>query len=123
MNAETTLVFGKTLYSGGPENNSNIDFGMGFDLILFPDVFKDILHWIIDFSNFSYSDNAWPNKMLIHSGAIHRGIINSGFRIDLTPVFKKVKFNIDVVFNDLFDAGGRSFTIGGVFGFQAAANN
>jgi hypothetical protein len=53
MSAETTLVLGKTFYSGGPANNSNIDFGMGFDLILFPDVFKDVVHWIIDFSNFS----------------------------------------------------------------------
>ncbi|MDR0442468.1 MAG: hypothetical protein LBH44_03580 [Treponema sp.] len=119
MNAETTVVFGKTFYSGGPDNNSDIDFGMGFDLILFPDVFKEAVHWIIDFANFSYSDNSWPNGLLAHTGsAWYRGIVNTGFRIDLSvfPGLNKFKFMVDLVFNDLFDDGQRSFTIGGVFG-------
>ena len=123
MSAETTVVFGKTFYSGGPENNSDIDFGMGFDLILFPDVFKDAVHWIVDFANFSYSDNSWPNHLLQHTGpAWYRGILNSGFRIDLSgfPALGKYKFIVDFVFNDLFDAGGRSFTIGTVLGFTAS---
>jgi len=121
MNAETTVVFGKTLYSGGPKNNSNIDFGMGFDLVLFPDVFKDAVHWIIDFSNFSYSDNSWPNYSLYHTAAQNRGILNTGFRIAISSLFKtnKLKFLVDLIFNDLFDEGARSFTIGGVFGFSS----
>jgi len=122
MKAETTLVFGKTFYNGEPDNNSNIDFGMGFDLILFPDVFKDVVHWIIDFANFNYSDNSWPNYSHYHSSsAWYRGIINSGFRIDLStlPPLNKFKFAIDLVFNDLFDSGNRSFIIGGVFGIPA----
>ena len=122
MNAETTVVFGKTFYSGGPKNNSDIDFGMGFDLILFPDVFGNTVHWLIDFANFSYSDNAWPNYLYHGTGpAWYRGILNTGFRIDLSafPALSRYKFLIDVVFNDLFDAGARSFTIGGVFGFSA----
>jgi len=120
MNAETTVVFGKTFYSGGPENNSNIDFGMGFDLVLFPDVFKDAVHWIIDFANFGYSDNSWPNNSLYHTSAWHRGILNTGFRIALSSLFKtnRLKFLIDLVFNDLFDEGARSFTAGAVFGFS-----
>jgi len=120
MKAETTLVFGKTIYSGGPRNNSNIDFGMGFDLILFPDVFGDAVHWIIDFANFSYSDNSWPNHSYFHTSAVSRGILNTGFRIDLSafPALNKFKFLVDFIFNDLFDDGSRSFTIGGVFGYQ-----
>ena len=120
MSAETTVVFGKTFYSGGPQNNSNIDFGMGFDLVLFPDVFKDFVHWIIDFANFSYSDNSWPNNMYYHTPAWYRGVLNTGFRIDLSaiPIFNKNKFLIDLVFNDLFDSEGRSFTAGAVFGFS-----
>jgi hypothetical protein len=120
MSAQTTIVFGKTFYSGGPENNSDIDFGMGFDLILFPDVFRDAVHWIIDFANFSYSDNSWPNNVYYHTPALWRGILNTGFRIDLSafPVFSRFKFLVDLVFNDLFDAGGRSFTVGTVFGFS-----
>jgi hypothetical protein len=120
MPANTTVLFGKTLYTGGPENNSNVDFGMGFDLILFPDVFKDAVHWIIDFSNFSYSDNSWPNNSYYHTNSMWRGILNTGFRINMSaiPALSKFKFVIDVVFNDLFDAGARSFTIGAVFGFS-----
>jgi hypothetical protein len=113
MPAETTLVFGKTFYSGGPKNNTNIDFGMGFDLILFPDVFGNAVHWIIDFANFSYSASSWP-----YDQAGWRGVLNMGARIDLSviPALNKVKLLIDFVFNDLFDDGHRSFTIGAVFG-------
>jgi len=121
MSAQTTIVFGKTFYSGGPAKNSNIDFGMGFDLILFPDVFSDAVHWIIDFANFSYSDNSWPNNLHHGTGpSWYRGILNTGFRIDLSafPALSRFKFLIDLIFNDLFDAGGRSFTVGAVFGFS-----
>jgi hypothetical protein len=121
MPAETTVVFGKTFYSNYPNsNNSNIDFGMGFDIILFPDAFKNLIHWVIDFSNFNYSDNAWPNTWFYHTDSVWRGILNTGFRIDLSsiPELSKYKFLIDVIFNDLFDEGSRSFTIGAVFGFS-----
>jgi len=119
--AETTIVFGKTFYSDTPfPNNSNIDFGMGFDLILFPDSLKNLFHWIIDFSNFNYSDNAWPNTGFYNTNSVWRGILNTGFRIDMSsiPELSKFKFLIDVIFNDLFDEGSRSFTIGAVFGFS-----
>jgi len=120
MSAETTLVIGKTFYSHGPENNSSIDFGMGFDVILFPDVFGNFVHLIIDFANFGYSDNSWPNTRLQHTDAVWRGILNAGFRIDLSgiSIFNNFKFLIDLIFNDLFDDGSRSFTAGAVFGFK-----
>ena len=121
MTAETTIVFGKTIYSGGPDNNSDIDFGMGFDLILFPDVFGNTVHWIIDFANFSYSDNSWPHNSYRHTNAWQRGILNTGFRIDLStiPALSNFKFLVDIILNDLFDDGARSFTAGAVFGFSA----
>jgi len=114
MPSETTIIFGKTIYSGR-ENNTNIDFGMGFDLILFPDVFDEFLHWIIDFANFSYSDNSWPLN-----SSQNRGVVNTGFRIDLAafPSLSNFKLLVDFIFNDLFDAGSRSFTVGGVLGFK-----
>ncbi|MCL2179714.1 MAG: hypothetical protein FWB83_01170, partial [Treponema sp.] len=98
------------------------DFGMGFDIILFPDVFGNAVHWIIDFANFSYSDNAWTNNLTHGTGsAWHRGILNTGFRIDLStiPGMNHFKVLLDLIFNDLFDAGSRSFTVGAVFGFGA----
>jgi len=120
MNAETTIVLGKTLYSGGPEIDSNIDFGMGFDVLLFPDVFDQFVHLIIDFANFSYNDNSWPNNAHRHTPTVWRGILNAGLRIDLSAIkiLNKYKFLIDMVFNDLFDAGSRSFTAGAVFGLN-----
>jgi len=119
MSAETTVAFGKTFYSG--HNDSNIDFGIGFDLILFPDVFRNAVHWIIDFSNFAYSDNAWPHYTTGQTNAVWRGILNMGFRIDLStiPGLNNYKFLVDLIFNDLFDDGQRSFTIGVVFGVSA----
>ncbi|MCL2441121.1 MAG: hypothetical protein FWD14_05230 [Treponema sp.] len=121
MPAETTVVFGKTFYSGTPHNNSDIDFGMGFDIILFPDVFGRAVHWIIDFANFGYSENAWPNHLTARTGsAWHRGVMNTGFRLDISsiPSLNQYKFLLDFIFNDLFDAGQRSFTVGLVFGIQ-----
>jgi hypothetical protein len=121
MKTETTFVIGKTFYSGGPDNNSNIDIGMGFDITFFPDAMGSFLHGIIDFANFSYSDNAWPNDSPRHSGpSWWRGVLNLGLRFDLSsiPALKNFKFVIDAVCNDLFDAGQRSFTVGAVFGFR-----
>lgn len=114
MSSETTIVIGKTLFTE-KNNNSDIDFGMGFDLILFPDVFEKTVHWIIDFANFSYSNKSWP-----YNSSQYRGILNTGFRIDLSaiPALSNYKLLIDFILNDLFDAGGRSFTIGAVLGFK-----
>ena len=119
-NADTTLFFGKTLYSGGPKINSNIDFGMGFDVVLFPDVFANVVHWIIDFTNFGYSDNSWPNNSYYHTPAVMRGILNTGIRIDLSAIkaLSKFKLILDFIFNDLFDSGSRSFIAGAAFGFK-----
>ncbi|MDR1212072.1 MAG: hypothetical protein LBK40_07570, partial [Spirochaetaceae bacterium] len=58
MPSETSVVVGKTFRD---HNNSDIDFGMGFDLVVFPKVFQNYVHWITDFSNFDYSIGAWPN--------------------------------------------------------------
>lgn len=111
MSAETTMVIGKTFYSER-ENNSDIDFGMGFDLVLLPDIFNGIIHLIIDFANFAYSSDPWPR------GILHRGVFNAGFRFDLSrmPVFSKYKVILDAAFNDILDDGSRSFTVGVVFG-------
>jgi hypothetical protein len=120
MPAETTIVLGKTFYSKR-ENNSSIDFGMGFDLVLLAGIFGNSVHWIMDFANFSYSDNAWPNYSYYDSGpAWFRGVASVGFRIDLStiPALDKYKFLVDLICNDIFDTGQRSFTVGAVFGLS-----
>ncbi|HCC37460.1 MAG TPA: hypothetical protein DEQ14_07500 [Treponema sp.] len=117
--AETTVVMGKTFYGGGPSNNSDIDFGMGFDMVLFPDIIGNYVHWIIDFANFDYNDNSWPNALTHGYGpSWNRGILNTGLRIDMAalPELSKFKLAFDIIFNDLFDDGHRSFTLGMVFG-------
>ena len=109
MPAETTLVLGKTFRED--HSDSNIDFGMGFDLVLLPKVFEHYIHWIVDFANFSYSVEPW------NVDAWNRAVFNTGIRIDLTviPAFKKFKFVVDVLVTDVLD-NNRAFSVGAVFG-------
>jgi hypothetical protein len=109
MPAETTVVVGKTFVED--VSSSNIDFGMGFDLILFPKIFQRYVHWITDFANFSYSREAFG------ADADFRGVLNTGLRIDLAsiPALSKFKFVIDVEITDALD-DKRAFSIGAVFG-------
>ncbi|MDR3145769.1 MAG: hypothetical protein LBU21_05780 [Treponema sp.] len=109
MPAETSLALG---YTFREDPNSNIDFGMGFDVTLLPKVFKEYIHWLVDFSNFSYSVDSLGNN------AWYRGALNTGLRINLAaiPALNKFKFFIDVIATDILDDGNRSFIIGGVFG-------
>lgn len=105
MPAETTLVFGKSF--GDYVGDKDIDFSMGFDLTLLPKLFKNYVHWISDFSNYSYSLNA--------TGAnTQRGIFNSGARIAVLKT-SRYKFNIDVIGTDLLDSN-RSYAVGTAFG-------
>ena len=109
MPAETTVVFGKSFVND--RSDSNIDFGMGFDLVLLPNIFEGFVRWVTDFSNFSYSHEAFGVD------AFHRGVVNTGFRIDLSrlPPLSDFKAVIDIVMTDAFDSG-RSFSAGFVFG-------
>lgn len=107
--AETTVVFGKTFIED--DKSSDIDFGMGFDLILLPKVFQNYVHWITDFANFSYSYEA------IGADYRSRGVLNTGIRIDLAsiPALNKFKFTVDMTLTDALDKN-RSFALGAVFG-------
>ena len=109
MPAETTVVVGKTF--GDIAVDENIDFGMGFDLLLFPSTFKNYIHWINDFSNFSYSLDAFG------ADANYRGAFNTGIRIDMAsiPSLSKFKFVIDAIVTDALDEN-RAFALGGTFG-------
>ncbi|MDR1100464.1 MAG: hypothetical protein LBL28_08300 [Treponema sp.] len=106
--AETSLTLGYTFREG---DNDNIDFGMGFDLLLVPDVFKDFVHWVVDFSNFSYSDQA------LGTNAWYRGCLNTGIRVDISaiPALNKFKFVLDFTLLDILD-GDRTIGIGFLFG-------
>jgi hypothetical protein len=107
--AETTVVVGKTFNER--TKNSNIDFGMGFDLILLPKIFQNYVHWIADFANFSYSVEP------VGADAEVRGVFNTGFRVDLAsiPALNKFKFVIDLTLTDALDKN-RAFALGAVFG-------
>jgi hypothetical protein len=109
MPAETTFVVGKSF--GDIIADEWIDFGMGFDLLLLPDVFQGYVHWITDFSNFSYSWQAFG------ANAVNRGVFNTGIRIDIAanPALSRYKFVIDVLATDLLDEA-RSLGLGLAFG-------
>lgn len=110
MSSETTMVVGKTFVEG--DSDSSIDYGMGFDLLLYPNVFQRYVHWVTDFANFSYS--------LQPTGAQAgmRGVLNTGIRIDVAaaPQLKKYKFVIDAIITDALDTN-RAFTLGLAAGF------
>ncbi|SIQ92842.1 hypothetical protein SAMN05920897_11861 [Alkalispirochaeta americana] len=110
MPAETTVVVGKSFGDMGPGSEA-IDFGMGFDLVLFPDIFQGFVHWVNDFSNFSYSWHA------VGPNAQDRGAFNTGIRIDLAsyPALSRYKLVIDAMMTDALD-DNRAFALGIVFG-------
>ena len=110
MPAETTFAVGKTFGDRGPGDEA-IDFGMGFDLLLFPDIFQGYVHWINDFANFSYSQD--PRG----ANAGNRGAFNTGIRIDIAanPNLSKYKFVIDAFMTDALD-DNRAFALGIAFG-------
>jgi hypothetical protein len=107
MPAATTVVFGKTFSDQVPDGD--IDFSMGFEMTLFPEVFRGYVHWINDFANYSYSiypsgGNPWL-----------RGAYNTGIRI--APLgSSQYKFVIDAILADVFDDNDRAFSLGATFG-------
>jgi hypothetical protein len=109
MPAETTVVLGKTFIED--IDSSDIDFGMGFDLVLLPKILQNYIHWITDFANFSYSVQP------IGADAGRRGVLNTGLRVDLSaiPALSKFKFIADLKVTDALD-DNRSFSLGAVFG-------
>jgi hypothetical protein len=109
MPAETTVVLGKTFIES--HSRSDIDFGMGFDLLLLPKVFQNYVHWITDFANFSYSVEP------VGADSGYRGVLNTGIRINLAsiPSLSKFKFVIDAMVTDALDMS-RAFSLGAVFG-------
>ncbi|MFP3040598.1 hypothetical protein LQZ19_02140 [Treponema primitia] len=110
--AETTVALGKTFNFNNDHDVSqkdfNFDFGMGFDLTIFPKAIPEFFHWIIDYSNFSYSANPWG------ADSEYRGTLNTGLRLNFgsIPALKKAKFTFDFLLTDAFDADYRSFSLG-----------
>ncbi len=95
MPATTSLAFGWQFLSLG-KFSSQLIYGMGFTIGLFPNILHNYLMWVTDFSNFSYA---------VHGSELNagvRGALNTGLRIH--PV-KKGAFNlvIDIIGTDLLD--------------------
>jgi hypothetical protein len=116
--SDTTLVVGHTFLEEG--GRSNVDFGVGFDLVVLPKYLKNFLHLLIDYANFSYSADPWG------ADAWYRGVLNAGVRADLSqiPVFSKCVFAVDIFVADAFDdrkaggGSGRSLGTGITFGMK-----
>ena len=107
MPAATTVVFGKTF--SDLVDDGNLDFSMGFELTLLPEVFRGHVQWLNDFSNYSYQvrpTGARPDN---------RGAYNTGLRI-LPIMGGQYKFVIDAFLTDVFDGNDRAFALGGTFG-------
>jgi hypothetical protein len=111
MPAVTTATIGWQLWEVG-SFSSQFVYGMGFSMSLFPSAFKNIVYWVTDFANFSYS----VQGARVNAGS--RGAFNTGIRID--PI-KSGRFNlvIDVIGIDLLDDGSRGIaaTVSGGLAF------
>jgi len=108
--ASTTIVFGKT-FDLDAGLNDQLDFSMGFDLALFPQVFKGYVRWISEFANYSYS----VDSRITDASA--RGAFNTGLRIDILSG-SDYKLVLDATLMDVFDEGIDKFALGGSFGFS-----
>lgn len=112
MPTRTSLTLGWQLLNAG-EFSSQLLYGMGFSIGLFPEVLKNYLLWVTDFSNFSYSS---------HGAAVDaddRGALNTGLRFH--PI-KSGGFNlvIDIIGTDLLDTSrGISAAISGGFALKS----
>jgi hypothetical protein len=109
---DATFVVGKS-FREGDDIDSSIDFGMGFDVIIFPKHLNSFVHWLVDFSNFGY-DQTPGNDMDI---ATFRATVNTGLRIDMSQIRPLSKFNfvVDLYLTDAFDSD-RYFGTGVMFG-------
>jgi hypothetical protein len=115
---ETTAVVGKTFVinttAHRKKSKTDIDFGMGLDVIIFPKTLQNYVHWIAEYSNFSYSNDP------LGADAEGRGVMNTGLRVDLSqiPALNKFNFTVDVMGTDLLDHRRRAFSLGAVFGMS-----
>ncbi len=111
MKVETTFVIGKTFGNTAVGvRRSNIDVSIGFDLDFLPNVFKNHVHLIADFANYSYSMQPYG------SNAYYRGVFNTGLRIAaLKP--GKYKLHFDALMLDALDSN-RSWAFGVNFGMR-----
>jgi hypothetical protein len=111
--AETTMALGYTFREDDDNviDKDNIDFGMGLDLLLIPEVFGKFVHWVADFSNFSYSDQP------LGEDAWSRGCLNTGIRVDIAaiPALNNFKFIFDFMLLDILDTD-RTIALGLTFG-------
>jgi hypothetical protein len=112
MPAATSISFGKTFADEDlGVDGGDLDVSMGFELTLLPDLLKNHVQWINDFSNYSYSAGITPAG----SVTVHRASYNTGVRID--PLKNQdFKLVIDAIIADALDGDDRSFILGLTFG-------
>jgi hypothetical protein len=106
---ETSFALGYTFHVNP---DSNLNFGIGFDLELFPDLLRHLVHWIVDYSNFPYSVEA------LGPDPFYRGDLSTGIRVDFSaiPLLDKFKLSLDIAAVDIMDKDHRSGRVGFLFG-------
>ncbi|HRP69881.1 MAG TPA: hypothetical protein PLY93_10155 [Turneriella sp.] len=107
MEADTTLVVGKTFGKSIP--SGDVDFSMGFDLDFFPSLFKGYVRWLNELANYDYLYANAPTR------ALSRGAFNTGFRIPVLKHMSNLKFDVTIKMTDALD-NERGFGIGAVVG-------
>ncbi len=101
--AKTTILVGYTL-DGSPD--TDIDFGLGFQVPFMEDFFSGKVDFLLDYGNVSYS--AQPKS----ADASHRGMLNIGFRLLPVKLAKGMYLSADLRGLDLFDGADRAASLG-----------
>ena len=99
--AKTTILIGYTF--DGPLN-TDIDFGMGYQTALLPNVFKGKVDFLVDFGNVSYS--ASPSG----GSADSRGMLNLGLRFLPIQFMTFIYASADIRALNVFDSAGRALS-------------
>lgn len=107
--SKTTLLLG---YTFTRNLNSNIDFGVGFEVPLWQKVFKGKVNLLVDFGNVSYSANPSGGE------AKDRGLFNIGLRLLPLEFIRNTYFSFDLGLIDIFDHQGRAFSAGAALTFR-----
>ncbi|MBS0616628.1 MAG: hypothetical protein JSR44_00440 [Spirochaetes bacterium] len=107
MEADTSIVLGKTFGTYVP--TGNLDFSMGFDLNLFPSIFNGYVRWLNELSNYDFIYRNAP------TAAYYRGAFNTGIRIPILKHMEKMKFDVSFIVTDALD-NERGFALNASFG-------
>lgn len=107
--SKTTLLIGYSFEEG---MNSNINFGLGFEVPFLRKTLKEKVTFVMDIGNVSYS--VAPSA----GNANDRGLVNLGLRLVPIEFIKSTFISADIRALDIFDHRGRALGLSASVSFR-----